>query len=463
MSAAVALLVLALGSSASRWLLSATDIDVVRQAASTRLDALWHTGATHGLAPVALLLARLSMRLFGESRLGVTTHTAAAFGAMVACAYLFVRRRTPRACAWWTVLVLAAAVPVRTIYDLRAYTLMGATTAAALVCWQRSAERNRLPWQIGLALALAFAAYLQPVGIFVVLCVVTAIAFQAIERRRVEFVAVALVGLVLLGAVAFVALRGQQLSTAAATRLTLKTPFHMLAAIRATYILTLGFVGPALFFLTVTALFRSNNDEPSSIPRMELAAATALVLLPIWAYAPAERLGFDLTVSTIFPVLLGCSYWIGWLGHRAARGRRSVELLWTAVLLCAVVANLTVPDDQIARWELRDRQGRFVILQWEDRIAPEIPIVIPDRDSYDQLTYYAPKSVSERLVHVHDRDGLTELRRRHRDFYVFEGSFRRSPLFEWLAAERPEITEGRSWTLADFWGPHAQLYRVKLP
>jgi 4-amino-4-deoxy-L-arabinose transferase-like glycosyltransferase len=121
---------------------------------------LWRaleTGADQA-PPVTYLFTRASFSVLGVSSFSIRLPELIAFLVFCSCAYLFVARRTNQ--LYGLIAMLLPTVTVADYYasEARAYALVLAFGALALVCWQLATEGvRRRPALVGLAVALCLA------------------------------------------------------------------------------------------------------------------------------------------------------------------------------------------------------------------------------------------------------------------------------------------------------------------
>jgi 4-amino-4-deoxy-L-arabinose transferase-like glycosyltransferase len=153
------------------------------------VSGVWHaleTGADQA-PPLSYLLTRVSVDAFGHGRLAIRLPEILAYLVFCLYTYLFVARRTNELHG-----VIAMVVPTLTAAgyyasEARAYALVLAFAAVALVCWQASAEgRHRRAAVVGLALALALATSAHYYAVLIVVPLALGEVARSLARRAVD-------------------------------------------------------------------------------------------------------------------------------------------------------------------------------------------------------------------------------------------------------------------------------------
>jgi len=215
-------------------------------------------------------------------------------------------------------------------------------------------------------------------------------------------------------------------------------------------------------------VFSGVRDRGAGLPRRPLRdqiAPATLALLPVWAYGPAWVLGRGPGPGDLIVASLGCAVLIGMWGAALASSASS-RIVWATLLVTVLLTGVAMRDPAVTlRRDLDLRRGRFALLGWEGGLAPDLPVVVANREVHVQLTHYAPPALAGRLVfldveHAADAEAFAA---RQQQFYVFEGAETRSPLLVWLAARGAELSEARASSPKDLSiDSAAYLYRVRL-
>jgi 4-amino-4-deoxy-L-arabinose transferase-like glycosyltransferase len=159
--------------------------------AQTRgLRGLWHaleTGADQA-PPLSYLLTRLSTEAFGHGRLAIRLPEILAFLVFCLCMYVFVTRRTNE--LYGLIAMILPTVTAAGYYasEARAYALVLAFAAVALVCWQAAAAGtgHRKAALAGLAAALALATASHYYAVLVVVPLALGEITRTLRRRAVD-------------------------------------------------------------------------------------------------------------------------------------------------------------------------------------------------------------------------------------------------------------------------------------
>jgi 4-amino-4-deoxy-L-arabinose transferase-like glycosyltransferase len=123
------------------------------------LGGLWRalkTGAEQ-TPPLSHVLSRVSMEVFGNTRLAIRLPEVIAYLGASLCLYAFVQYRSSRLIGLVAMLIPSVTATYTYAFQARSYALVLAFAALALLCWQRTGSRDRRLSLAGLAIALALA------------------------------------------------------------------------------------------------------------------------------------------------------------------------------------------------------------------------------------------------------------------------------------------------------------------
>lgn len=172
------------------------------------LRGIWnalHSGAEQ-TPPLSHVLARVSMDVFGNTRIAIRLPELLAYLGASICLYAIVSARSSRLTGLVALVLPSATAAYLYAFDARSYALVLAFAAFALLCWQR-AERadSRLP-HLGLAVALALAVASNYYAVLLLLPLAFGQAVRTARTRRVDRLTVAAFGGAFVPLVAFLPL-----------------------------------------------------------------------------------------------------------------------------------------------------------------------------------------------------------------------------------------------------------------
>ena len=150
---------------------------------------LWRalqTGADQA-PPLSYLLARGSLDVFGDGRFALRLPQILAFLVFSVAMYTFVARRTNRLYGFIAMVVPTLTVAYYYASEARAYGLVLAFGAVALVCWQAATDgtRRRLAL-VGLAVALALATSSHYYAVLLLVPLALGELTRSLARRRID-------------------------------------------------------------------------------------------------------------------------------------------------------------------------------------------------------------------------------------------------------------------------------------
>lgn len=375
------------------------------------LHALWTAllAAKDSSPPLYSFVEHYSAMLLSNKEIAYRLPSIVAFGCVMWCLFIFVRRYAGSMCA-----LLCAMIPLftplyrRYAIEARSYGLVVACIAIALVCYQRVPRRM---WVIFLGLALAGAEAFHYYGLFSFVPFFIAELAWTIQRKRI---------------------RWGVWAALSAGFLPLLFSWPILTGIRRTY--GLNFWGKPSFAVIVHSYDTFFGASISRlVPGIGLMCAVALSLAAIWmsrCWEPRDELAepraFDEALVAVG--LLGVPFW-GFiatiLGHGSLTGRYFLSMvLGTAIAVSyvlrpfarktpLVVAALALLSIGLARQEVTfwrdkdvaklDMPGASLGTLLSSAGNTNLPLVVPEGQTYVEFAYYAPAEISDRLVGVVDR------------------------------------------------------------
>jgi hypothetical protein len=143
-----------------------------------------------GSPPLYHLLARVSMRVLGDTEFAVRLPSMLAFAGALLAIFFFIRRRRGAVFALFGMLALATSEIAFYGHEARPYALMLGFTGLAMVSWQAAGEESG--WRIfplaGVAAGVAGAVASHHLGVLNVgVPLLSGEAVRLVERRRLDF------------------------------------------------------------------------------------------------------------------------------------------------------------------------------------------------------------------------------------------------------------------------------------
>lgn len=139
--------------------------------------------------PLLHFLVRISYKLFGVSEFSTRLPALIGFWVLLACLFLFLRRRVPLSCAFAGTLLPIVTLAWQYSFEGRAYGILLGCAAAALFCWQSAADPQqprRFWWVAGITVALAMALSSHCMGVLLAIPLVAGEAVRSLTRKRID-------------------------------------------------------------------------------------------------------------------------------------------------------------------------------------------------------------------------------------------------------------------------------------
>lgn len=389
--------------------------------------------------PGFYVLSRVSMEILGTSPVAMRVPPMLAIAATMLCLYLFVARRLGRLVGVIAPLVLLTTQAYRYSYEARAYALVLAFVAAALLCWQSyTMDRRPRAALLGLALSGAAAVSCHYYALLALLPIALGEAVRTFRGGQVDWrvwVALAAAPLPLL---AFLPLITSSMDFATVFwTVPYGTSFGdfypwLLPGISFEFVLLVG-VAAAL-----KALGRSRRPPTAStastqqFPVQELAAALGFVLLPVAGVIVGELVTGAFTGRYAVAAVIGVSILVC-AAIVYLFGARPIATVAAAGVVIAVAFPLMAKDYHAAtQW--RTSQNELLRLvrtahSGPDATVAELPlaqegksadssaqgdparaVVVAEPGAFTQLATVAPHRLRKPLVYLADPDLALEIR-----------------------------------------------------
>lgn len=356
--------------------------------------------------PLFYAISRADIYLFGTSGLALRLPELLAFAVLCFFVFHIVSRQTSPAYGFIAMLFLYMTTAFNYAADARAYALVLAFSALALLCWIWAAEgRHRLLALAGLAVSLAAAISCHYYAVLSLFPIGLGEVVRTFRRRRTD----AGVWLALLFSlsplVAFLPLI--ESARKFAPHFWAKPHWSSMAYFYEHFLLTPSAVPLLAIFLAIAVhrtLRQPQTDltEPparASVPMHEVAAAVGFLLVPMVAVVMAETVVGAFSDRYALPAVIGLSVIVGWGLHSALAGRRAPAVALGLVL----VAFLAVKEVQTYRSMDMGRSFKIATFEFlEANARGDAPIVISGSTAFTELTYQAPKSMAGRLLYLAD-------------------------------------------------------------
>ncbi len=387
------------------WYDEVCTIIVTRQPSISGIwNALAHAADSQG--PGFCLIERMSAALLRNQEIALRLPSILAFCCITICLFVFTRRRAGSAYA-----LVCAAIPFTTklftryAIEARAYSLLVACIAIALVAYQRApARRSMCIMALALAASLSFNYYaglaMVPLGL--------AELYLLLIRRQIRWPVWIAFSLGVLPMAAFwpllVAMRHNF-----SAHFWAKTSLTGLAFIYATLFLTSPPWGAALAAASVLAMagliiFFARNSKgaaaPSSAPPHEYVLVLGLLSLPFIGYAAAKLTHSGVTERYVLAAVVGISLAAGCILPRLDRKSVLLAVTFLAALLAAQEAEFWLAHaHQLTGFDSpADSLASLVTSAGH----PDLPVVISDGLEYLPIAHYAAPPWSERFVTLVD-------------------------------------------------------------
>ncbi len=138
--------------------------------------------------PAFFLLYRFVSRWFSDPHIGFRIPSIAGFWMFYAAVFVFVSRRSSAIFGLLAIFLAFVSGARYWATEARPYGLALGLCAVAVLCWQMAADtRKRLPWLIGLALALAATISISYYSVLVFLPLAAAELVRTVRRGKVDF------------------------------------------------------------------------------------------------------------------------------------------------------------------------------------------------------------------------------------------------------------------------------------
>lgn len=358
--------------------------------------------------PLFYAISRVDISLFGTSGLALRLPEILALALLSACLWQIVSRRTSAIFGLLAALFTFMTTAFNYAFHARAYALVLAFSAFALLCWLWAADgRHRGLALAGVSISLAAAVSSHYYAVLCLFPLGLGEVVRSYRRKRIDvWVWVALV-LSLAPLLVFLPLIRS--ARRFAPHFWAKPHWSSMAYFYEHFLLTPTAVPLLAIFLVVAACrlcCPRGSGEDAGTPRMifavpahEIAAVVGFLLVPVVGVILAETVVGAFSPRYALPAVIGLSIFIGWGLYDLLRGRRAVA----AGLALALLGFMAVKEVQTYRRSIADRALQASTYAFLATYATgDAPIVISGPMDFTELTYHAPQSIAKRLTYLDD-------------------------------------------------------------
>lgn len=365
-----------------------------------------------GNPPLYYLLARASMRVFGETEFALRLPAMLGFLGAALAVYRYVRHRRAAVFAFLGMLLLLSGPMSSYGSEARSYSLMLGFTGLTLVGWQSAAERTRsralalLGVAVGIAGAIASHHY-GAVHVGVALAFGESVRIYQRKRLDIPLYAAAAAGLCMLAVTVPFAIAAHQVMldyVRQSTAFWAKPGLRSLLSYKS--MLPLWFL--PVFLLLLWLSQRPRQEQPAregadGVPAYEIAAAVGLALMvPIVMVLTAVTTGYYMDRYAI-GAAMGIAMLVGLVAPVLGRGRQQAAAV---AALCAVLLGGEIAFRPAASVALHGTTYLHAASAMPDSLLSRAPgtspIVIASALEFSQDWWYAPPSLRARLRYLAD-------------------------------------------------------------
>jgi hypothetical protein len=353
--------------------------------------------------PLFYLITRASLALFGTNNLSIRLPEIIGFWIMSLCLFRFVSKRAPALYGFLAMLFPLFTSAYLYAYEARPYGLVLGFSGLALLCWQSATERATRPISlIGLTLSLAAAVSCHYYAVLIFIPLAIAEAVRSCSLRRLDlpiWTALILGATPLLGFLPLIQSAMGYSSTFWSKSRWMSIPeFYFSLLAPAVLPLTILLVLSAIYPGTINSV--RQNDRFSPHPYLhEMAAASGLMAIPIFAVALSIMITGSFTDRYALPAVIGVSIVIAY-GVRQLSGERPVIVAILVLFLCGSFLSLGVKSyTKIGEV----RQAHIQTVEFlRSECTGDLPIAVTDQHEFTNLAHYTPRDISSRLVYLAD-------------------------------------------------------------
>jgi hypothetical protein len=400
--------------------------------------------------PVGHFAAWLSFRLLGESHVAVRLPSLIGFWMMSLAVFGIVRARADRACAAIAMLIPIGTLAYTYAYEGRPYGLLIGFSALALYFWQRCVRSERTSWDLlGLALCTALALGCHWFGVLLLVPISLGELARSYQHRRVDRA----LWLVLLAAVATLVLWSPMLENTRRYRTAATVSHVAFDMVWRCYVDLMGTTALSLAALVGASAvargrpvartsrefvsFRHSTDLPLGV------ALAGFLLIPVFGALLSLALAGQYNPRYVLAATVAISVMVGlWVWEvEPSTWARGVPI----ILVLVVIANIQCFAHKKAIHErglVESGASAFALMKVDTaRLEERAPIIVTSYHHFNQLVFYSPSSLGNRLYYVPGYSPMSDalldrssrwipgrtieykdLLRQHRSFYIYDTS-----------------------------------------
>jgi Dolichyl-phosphate-mannose-protein mannosyltransferase len=356
--------------------------------------------------PFFYAVTRAGIWLFGASGLALRLPELLAFALMCLCLFHIAGRRTSAVYGFVAMLFPFMTTAFNYVFDARAYALVLAFSAVALLCWIWAAEgRHRVPALAGLAVSLAAAMSSHYYAVLVLFPLGLGEVARSLRRKRIDAGVWLVLGLSLAPLVVFLPLIEGARNFA--PHFWAKAQWSSMAYFYEHFLLTPSAVPLLAIFLAAVSFsfFRrpeadvEATGERLHIPLHEMAAVVGFLLVPVVGVVLAKTVVGAFSDPYALPAVIGLCIVVAWGLYSLLQGRRAVAA-GLGLLLCLFLVAKEVQTYRHVVGARSLRNETFAFLEANARGGA--PIVISGSTAFTELTYQAPGDIAGRLLYLAD-------------------------------------------------------------
>lgn len=393
---------------ASKQVISNDELFTIYIARLPTFHDVWNALATGAeqTPPFFYAVTRADFSLFGTTALAIRLPELLAFAVMCICLFHFVSRRTSVFYGFIAMLFPLMTTAYNYVVFARAYALVLAFSAFALLCWQWATEgRHRALALLGLTVSVAAAISSHYYAVLSLFPLGLGELVRTIRRKRIDLAIWLALVLSLLPLLFFLPLIDS--ARKFAPHFWAKPHWSSMVYFYQHYLFSPIALPLMVSFLVVVAYaaFRQPNRD-SGRPRLrsciaihELTAVLGFVLIPVVGVVLAKTVIGAFSDRYVLPAVIGVSIIIAW-GLYSVLDAKPALAFGLGLLLCLF---LVVKEVQTYRRAVVNQSQQALTYNFlEAHAKGNVPIVISSPIEFLQLTYDAPRKIAKRLIYLAD-------------------------------------------------------------
>ena len=396
------------GLIASKGVISNDELFTLYISRLPRFRDVWAALATGAeqTPPLFYAISRADIHLFGTSGLALRLPELLAFALMCLCLFHIVARRTSAVYGFLAMLFALMTNAFNFALEARAYALVLAFSAFALLCWLWAVEaRHRVLALVGLAVSLAAAISCHYYSVLSLFPIGMGELARSFRRKQIDVGVWLSLVLSLSPLLAFLHLMESARKYAphfwAKPHWSSMAYFyqHFLLTPTAVPLLTIFLAAVLCSFLRRCAEGKEATRERPRIPLHEMSAVVGFLLIPAVGVALAKTVVGAYSDRYALPAVIGVCIIVAW-GLSSLVAAREAPAAGLALLLCAFLIVKEVQTYRLMSETRALRTATFAFLEANGR--GDSPIVVSGSTEFTELTYQAPSAIAGRLLYLAD-------------------------------------------------------------